>query len=47
MLKSVTTTPLWIGTVLAYRQSWTNIGKTLTIDMGPKIQPIHLQNKQA
>jgi hypothetical protein len=33
---SAITTPLWIGTAPAYRQSWTNIGNTPTIDMGTK-----------
>ena len=33
MLKSAISIQLWIGTALAYRQSWTNIGKRLTIDM--------------
>ena len=28
------TTPLWVGTALAYRQSRTSIGKTLIIGMG-------------
>jgi len=39
------TTPLWIGTALAYRQSWTNIGKTLIIDMGT-IKTINTHAKQ-
>ena len=34
MLKSAITIQLWIGTAIAYKQSWANIGKTLTIDMG-------------
>jgi len=33
-LKSVLTTPLWIGTALTYRQAWKNTGKTLNIDRG-------------
>jgi hypothetical protein len=34
MLTLAITTPLSIGIAPAYRQYWTNIGKTLTTDMG-------------
>jgi len=39
------TTPLWIETALAYRQSWTNTGKTLIIEMGTNIT-INTHTKQ-